>query len=302
MAVAVVVTLVGYPDPLPVTGDVRVHDPTMVKTASGYLMAHTGQNIALKTSTDRVTFTNAGQVFPDGAPWTLEYTGGGATLWAPHLSYLNDRYYLYYAASTLGSRKSAIFLATSPTGAAGSWTNEGLVVATSAENDYNAIDPDLYVEDGRWWLTFGSYWSGIKQIEIDPLTGKPLGTAIGSLAGRGGGAIEAATIAKHGEYYYLYVSFDRCCQGADSTYRVMVGRSTALGGPYVDRAGVAMMSGGGTEILAGHGGVHGPGHQDVLSDAEGDVLVYHYYADNGTPLLGLNDLTYDSSGWPALRT
>ncbi|UVS80685.1 arabinan endo-1,5-alpha-L-arabinosidase [Actinokineospora sp. UTMC 2448] len=295
---------VDYPDPAAVTGDVSVHDPTVVKTPSGaYLLAHTGANILLKTSADRVAFQNAGQVFPDGAPWTEPYTGGGNILWAPHLSYLNERFYLYYSASTLGSRKSAIFLATSPTGEAGTWTDAGLVVETDDADDYNAIDPDLTVDDdGRWWLTFGSYWSGIKQIAIDPDTGKPLDSAILDLASRGGDAIEAATIAKHGSYYYLYVSFDRCCQGANSTYRVMVGRSDSINGPYVDRAGVPMLDGGGTEIVASHGAIHGPGHQDVLTDGDTDILVYHYYADNGTPLLGINPLAYDAEGWPALQS
>jgi arabinan endo-1,5-alpha-L-arabinosidase len=119
-----------------------------------------------------------------------------------------------------------------------------------------------------------------------------------AIAGRGGGAIEAPFIVKRGSYYYQYVSFDLCCRGASSTYRVMVGRSTSVTGPYTDRAGVAMTSGGGTQILAGHGSVHGPGHEAVLADTGGDLLVYHYYADNGASLLGINHLTYDPAGWP----
>lgn len=303
VTVATAPSAAAYPLPGRVTGDIGVHDPSVVKRADGsYLVAHTGNNIALKTSTDRTAFRNAGSVFPNGAPWTTTYTGGSRNLWAPDLSYRNGQYFLYYSASTFGSNRSAIFLATSPSGNSGTWTDRGLVIESRTSDNFNAIDPDLVVDDqGRWWLSFGSFWSGIKMVALNPATGKRSDSTIRSIAGRGGGAIEAPNIVKRGSYYYLFVSFDRCCQGAASTYRVMVGRATSVTGPYTDRNGVAMNSGGGTEILAGQGGVHGPGHQDVLADNDSDVLIYHYYADNGTSLLGINLLAVDSSGWPYLH-
>ncbi|WP_410643294.1 arabinan endo-1,5-alpha-L-arabinosidase [Amycolatopsis sp. lyj-346] len=289
-----------YPNPGRVTGDIGVHDPSVVKRPDGsYLVAHTGDNIALKTSTDRIAFRNAGSAFPNGAPWTTTYTGGGRNLWAPDISYRNGQYYLYYSASTFKSNRSAIFLATSPSGNSGTWTHRGLVVESRSTDNFNAIDPNLVVDDqGRWWLDFGSFWSGIKLIQLDPATGLRLGSGMTAISGRGGGPIEAPVIVKRGQYYYQYVSFDFCCRGAASTYRVMVGRSASITGPYSDRNGVPMTSGGGTEILAGHGSIHGPGHQAVLSDNDGDLLVYHYYADNGAARLGINRLTYDSAGWP----
>ncbi|MFI9528985.1 arabinan endo-1,5-alpha-L-arabinosidase [Micromonospora rosaria] len=290
----------GYPQPGRVTGDVSVHDPTIVRRPSGgYLLAHTGDNIALKTSPDRTAFRNAGAAFPGGAPWTTTYTGGSRNLWAPDLSYHGGRYLLYYSASTFGSNRSAIFLATSPTGDAGTWTHQGLVIETRTSDTYNAIDPNLVVDaSGRWWLSFGSFWSGIKLIELNPATGLRADTTVRSIAGRGGGAIEAPVIARHGGHYYLWVSFDQCCQGAASTYRVMVGRSTSVTGPYLDRAGTPLTSGGGTQVLAGHGSIHGPGHPAVLTDTDGDLLVYHYYADNGAARLGINRIGYDAAGWP----
>ncbi|MEV4355352.1 arabinan endo-1,5-alpha-L-arabinosidase [Nonomuraea sp. NPDC049625] len=290
-----------YPNPGRVTGDIGVHDPSVVKRPDGsYLLVHTGDNITIKTSTDRTAWHNAGVVFPGGAPWTTSYTGGSTSLWAPDISYRNGRYYLYYSASTFGSRNSAIFLATSTTGASGSWANQGMIISTTSSSNYNAIDPNLVVDaQGRWWLSFGSFWTGIKLIQLDPATGKRLGTSITGLAQRTGTtAIEAPFIFRHGSYYYLWVSFDACCQGASSTYRIMVGRSSSVTGPYVDRNGVAMTSGGGTQVLAGHGSVHGPGHQAVVPDSDAEVLYYHYYADNGAPLLGINLLGYDSAGWP----
>lgn len=293
----------GYPNPGHVTGDIGVHDPTAVKRPTGgYLVAHTGDNIALKTSADRTAFRNAGQAFPGGASWTTTYTNGGRNLWAPDISYRNGQYYLYYSASSFGSNRSAIFLATSPSGDSGTWTHRGLVIESRTSDNWNAIDGNLVVDDqGRWWLSFGSFWSGIKMIELNPSTGLRLNSTFLSIAGRGGGAIEAPFIFKRGSYYYQYVSFDRCCQGASSTYRVMVGRSTSVTGPYYDRNGVNMNSGGGTQILASHGGIHGPGHQAVLADTDGDLLVYHYYTDSGASLLGINRLVYDAAGWPSVQ-
>ena len=289
-----------YPNPGFVTGDIGVHDPTIVKRPDGtYLVAHTGDNIALKTSADRITFRNAGAAFPAGAPWTYPYTNNGRSLWAPDISYHNGRYYMYYAASTFGSNHSAIFLATSTTGASGSWTDQGLVIESRSADNFNAIDPNLYVDaQGRWWLAFGSFWSGIKLVQLDPATGRRLDGTLRSIAGRGGGAIEAPFVFRRGSWYYQYVSFDLCCRGASSTYRVMVGRSTSPTGPFLDRNGTDMLAGGGTQILASHGSVHGPGHQAVLADSDGDYLVYHYYADNGASLLGINRIGYDAGGWP----
>ncbi len=289
-----------YPNPGVVTGSINVHDPGIVKKPDGtYLIAHTGNNISLKTSTDRTAFRDAGVAFPSGASWTTSYTGGSANLWAPDLSYRNGKYYMYYSASTFGSNRSAIFLATSTTGASGSWTNNGLVISSSSSNNYNTIDPNLYVDpSGNWWLSFGSFWDGIKQVKLNSSTGLRADSTIRSLASRGGGAIEAPFLFRHGSYYYLFVSFDLCCRGASSTYRIMVGRSSSPNGPFVDKSGKTMSSGGGSEILAGHGSIHGPGGQSVFTDSDADVLVYHYYADNGSARLGINLLGYDSSGWP----
>ncbi|WP_166435910.1 family 43 glycosylhydrolase [Cellulomonas shaoxiangyii] len=289
-----------YPGPGVVTGATWAHDPTVVKRPDGsYLVATTGRGIPLKTSRDRTAWTDAGSAFPNGTPWTSAHTTGD--LWAPDLSYRDGQYWLYYSASTFGSRNSGIYLATSPTGNAGSWTNRGLVVSTTASSDHNAIDPDVVTDaQGRTWMSYGSFWTGIKLIEINPSTGLRQGTALHSLATRSAG-LEAPDILYRDGWYYLFVSFDACCRGADSTYRVAVGRSASITGPYVDRAGTRMTSGGGTEILAGRGSVNGPGHSATLRDTDGDVLFYHWYTDAGDSRLGINLLGWDSAGWPFVR-
>ena len=111
-------------------------------------------------------------------------------------------------------------------------------------------------------------------------------------------SVEAPVIFEKNGYFYLFVAFDLCCRGASSTYRIMVGRSKTITGPYVDRSGAAMTAGGGTEILASHDAVHGPGHPAVLADGSQTVLAYHYYTPANDARLGINLLNWDSSNWP----
>jgi arabinan endo-1,5-alpha-L-arabinosidase len=293
-----------YPDPGPVSGDVRVHDPSLVRALDGtYILVHTGDNLVIKTSADRIAWRDAGVVWPSGAPWTATYTKGSPTLWAPDISHHDGRFVLYYAASTFGSQRSGIFLATSPSGLPGSWTDHGLVIDSGPAVDFNAIDPNLVVDArGGRWLSLGSFWTGIKLVRLDPATGgrSTSDREVRALAQRPAApdAIEAPFVFRHGGFSYLFVSFDLCCRGAQSTYRIMVGRSASVTGPYVDRSGTPMTAGGGTQVLAGHGSVHGPGGQSVIADGDGAVLVYHYYADDGTALLGINRLGWDAAGWP----
>ena len=101
-------------------------------------------------------------------------------------------------------------------------------------------------------------------------------------------------------YYYLFVSFNACCRGAASTYRTMVGRSTNIAGPYVDKQGVRMLDGGGTQLLASAGPYVGQGGGDVLIDGPIYRLVHHYYDANanGRPRLAVLNLMWSSDNWP----
>lgn len=294
------------PNDLDISGDLGAHDPSMVLTDDGYIVYATNDGLRARTSPDLSEFQVTGAAFLNGVDWAAQFTDGDPlALWAPDVSQHDGTYYLYYSASTFGSQSSAIGLATSATGLPGSWTDHGEVISSEPGDDFNAIDPSLIVDaSGKWWLTLGSYWDGIKMISIDPATGMQSSedTTIYSLASRSGGAIEASDMIEHDGAYYLFVAFDRCCAGTDSTYRVMVGRSDSPTGPFVDQSGIAMLKGGGTEILATNGNVIGPGGADVYSEGSEDLLVYHYYdgADNGAVHLAIDRIEW-VDGWPQIN-
>jgi arabinan endo-1,5-alpha-L-arabinosidase len=234
-------------------------------------------------------------VFETVPDWIADVVGGTpGNLWAPDINATTGGFRLYYAASTFGSNRSVIALATAEH-IEGPWRDAGEVFRSTRADNFNAIDPD-YLE-GK--LAFGSFWDGIKMIDIDAATGQRSGSAIYPLASRGGGPIEAASLAHTGGFYYLYVSFDRCCAGLNSTYRIMVGRSASITGPYVDQSGMALLTGGGSQLLATTGDEIGPGGEDVLGDG---YLAYHFYdaRENGAPKLGIRSVTY-ANGWPVLQ-
>ncbi|KAG7088888.1 hypothetical protein E1B28_012835 [Marasmius oreades] len=301
LALIIAAVVSAVPGPGVVTGDTAVHDPTMCKDKNGkYWVFSTGQGIPIRSSTDRTAFKLEGKVWPNGASWTDKYTGkSNGDLWAPDCYYSGGTFFLFYAASTFGSQNSAIFFATSTTGAPGSFTDKGLVTSTSSSNNYNAIDPNLLIVGNTWYLSLGSFWTGIKGFQLDPSTGKPQGS-VTSLAQRtaNGGAIEASVVYKNGNFYYLFSSWDKCCAGTSSTYNIRVGRSSSPNGGFVDQSGVALTSGGGTLVLGSHDKIIGPGGQDVFDDTDGPILVYHYYTSTGS-FLGINRLDF-SSGWPVV--
>lgn len=283
------------------TGDVGVHDPSIVKENNLYWVFSTGQGIQVKYSSDGLKWTNGVQIFASPLSWWKTYVPNQATndVWAPDIHYFNGRYWLYYSISSFGSNTSAIGLTSTDSIIGGKWRDDGLVLRTTSSNNYNAIDPNLTIDkDGNPWLAFGSFWGGIKLTKLDKTTMKPTGSLY-SIAARpnNGGAIEAPNITYRNGYYYLFASFDSCCKGVDSTYKIAYGRSTSITGPYVDKNGVSMMNGGGTIMDSGNDRWKGPGGQDIYNN---NIIVRHAYdaQDNGAPKMLINDLLWDSSNWP----
>jgi hypothetical protein len=286
----------------------------MIKCGSRYYIFSTGNNIPSKSSADRINWSAGPTVFttPTRPAWISNavpaFTG---SLWAPDIMFTNGLYYLYYSVSSFGSQVSAIGLVTNPTldptDPSYQWTDQGPVIQSDSSVTYNTIDPGiLMAADGRVWMSFGSFFSGIKLIELDPATGKRIATnsPLYALAVHPPStAIEGSDIVQHGNFYYLFVNWDTCCQSINSTYNIRVGRSTNVTGPYLDRTGNNMATaGGGTLFLESTGRFIGPGHAGVYTEGGTNWFTYHYYDGNasGSPTLGMGRLYWDTNNWPQL--
>ncbi len=299
--------------------NVFARDPsTIVKHDGVYWVYGTGKGIQQFSSKDRLHWTYRGPVFPTAPHWIADAVPGNKDngSWAPDVHYFNGTYHLYYCYSTFGSKVSGIGVATNATLDPKSWVDQGKVVTTGEDTDYNALDPCI-IEDanGGMWLSFGSYFSGIKLIALDAKTGKQSETdskvyRIASRPDSPGNAIEASCVYYHDGYYYLFVNWDSCCVGARSAYNVRVGRSTAITGPYLDKDGKDMLTGGGTLFLGsindnGSGRLCddevGPGHVGILHDTDGDWVSTHkeWTRDKqGRTTMNVQKLAWDSDGWP----
>lgn len=292
-------------DAMVLAGNLDVHDPVTLAVGNRYFLFHTGARIPVKTSSNLRDWSNAGSVFNSNPAWISSLVPGASDLWAPDISHFGGSYHLYYSASTFGSNRSCIGHATRNSLDSGSWFDRGPVVCSNVGgpgDDWNAIDPNLILDgDGVPWLFFGSFWSGIKAVKLDS-SGVRADEVLHSIAARNndGKAIEAPFITRRCGYYYLFVSFDFCCRGSSSNYRQLVGRSTDLLGPYLDRAGRSLLDGGGTPLLQGNSRWRGPGHNALLFVGERAYNVYHSYdaQNQGRAQLRIAELVWDSEGWP----
>lgn len=292
----------------------RVHDPVIAEENGQYYIYHTGPLIPMLCSPDKVTWEMCGRVFKVNPAWSREISPNLIDFWAPDISYFNDRWHLYYSASTFGSQDSGIGLATNvtldPDSPDYAWEDQGIVLRSRPGDRWNAIDPNLVLDEtGEPWLVWGSFWQGLWMRKIDAQTGlfDPDDEEYHHLANRSAwpgntSAIEAPFIVRYDNRWYLFASFDQCCQGAQSTYNVRVGRSDKLTGPYVDRDGVEMLKGGGTRILSEYGQWKGPGHNGMLIEDGIYWMVYHAYDANqiGVPKLRIESIAWDDEGWPSL--
>src|SRR6185312_976718 len=276
---------------------------------SGHLPIHCSQDLA--------NWSLCGSIFPSGIPaWVSARVPGIEGLWAPDISYFNGLYHIYYCGSTLGSNRTVIGLATNatldPHDPAYKWQDRGLVLESKRGENFNALDPNILVDvDGRIWLNYGSYWSGIKQRQIDPATGMLLASnpRVYALATRPSvphNPIEGASLVRRGQFYYLFVSVDYCCAAtlAGDNYKEAVGRSTSPHGPFLDENGTAMLEGGGTVILESNKEWNAPGGGTAYLDAStGESLLIFHAQDlsrNGVPYQWVKKLGWVNQ-WPAIE-
>ena len=304
------------------------HDPVMAKEGDTYYIYATGMGIQQMTSKDRKTWTVLPQPVMTVIPgWTTDSVPGfGNHVWAPEVIQWHGRWWMAYSCSTFGRNGSAIGLLSSRSLAANMWKDEGCIVTSREKRDnWNAIDQNFVIDDNdQPWLVWGSFWDGIQLAPLDSTMHlKKAESAFPRTIARrydpnykpteenptskyaGTNAIEAPFIFRHAGYYYLFVSWDYCCRGAKSNYRVAVGRSRNVAGPYLDRTGKDMANGGGTLFLEGDKtNWEAAGHSAAYTFDGQDLFVCHGYSatQNGAAFLIQRTISWTEDGWPELIT
>ena len=247
-----------------------------------------------------------GLISEDGWTWNggAERPGGGA---APDAIKIGDRYLIAYGATGggLGGGHNGRILTMwnktlDPKSPDFKYTEPIVVAASEGMEDSDAIDPGLLLDptDGRLWVSYGTYFGYIRLVELDPKTGKRV---------EGNKAIdiaidcEATDLMYRDGWYYLLGTHGTCCDGANSTYNIVVGRSKKVTGPYLDNMGRDMLKGGGKMVISSGGRINGAGHFGRTDLGEGvQKISCHYEADldqGGRSVLGIRPLLW-KNGWP----
>lgn len=301
--------------------DITVHDPVMIKQKDTYYLYCTGNGISVFSSKDLKTWKNEPQVFAEKPVWADAVASDFKNhIWAPDISFHNNIYYLYYSVSAFAKNTSAIGVTTNttldPKDPAYKWVDQGIVIQSIPNRDlWNAIDPNLtFDENNTPWLAFGSFWEGLKLVKLNPdlksiaqpqewhTIAKRKRTFELADSDPGDGALEAPFIFKKNGYYYQFLSWDLCCRGKESTYKVVVGRSKTITGPYLDKEGKSLNEGGGTLLIQGDNNWYGAGHNSTYTFDGKDYIIYHAYSakENGRPVLQIKQLQWDAALWPTL--
>jgi arabinan endo-1,5-alpha-L-arabinosidase len=292
---------------LALDGDILIHDPsTIAQHAGRYYTYGTGNGIPVLSSEDGWTWNRAGSLMsavPGGKAGPAVLARGGSNTWAPDVIHIGDKYFVYYSAPATQPRSAIGLLigrTLDPQSPDYKWEDGGPVVWSDGIEDSNAIDPGVLLDpEGRLWMVYGSYFGYIRLVELDPKTGqrrypdrKAVDIAINS---------EAAILIHRDGWYYLLVTHGSCCQGANSTYNIRMGRSRKVTGPYLDNMGVDMIEGGGKLFAASRGRHVGPGHFGRLDLGQGvEKFSLHYEADldrGGVSVLDIRPLLW-RDGWP----
>jgi arabinan endo-1,5-alpha-L-arabinosidase len=289
--------------------NIRVHDPSsIVRDGDQWWLFSTGVGIPSFHSKDLLDWVKGPPIFSNAPAWIAEAVPENRRMyyWAPDVIRLNDRFLVYYSVSSFGKNRSVIALASNRTLDPNSpdylWQDEGPVISSQRTNNFNAIDPAVTKDSkGRFWMSFGSFWSGIKLVELDALTGKrATNAALYSIASHE--TIEAPYIFFHDNFYYLFVNWGFCCRGTNSTYEIRMGRSREITGPYFDETGKDLARNGGTVFAESESPFIGPGHTSILQDGSKFWVSMHFYdgTDRGASKLAIRPLKWDESGWPKL--
>ena len=289
-------------------------DPTVIRTDEGFYLYATQTNsywIPIYFSKDLVNWEFKRSAFRKATRPTEDVLPGGGAFWAPEIRYINGKYVLYFSWAKWGDGSISYTAVATSDSPVGDFLNAKPLLITD-DFGSNCIDQFYYEEDSKKYMFVGSF-NGIYVTELtdDGLSvkrgadGKPVLKK--QVCGR---AFEGTNIYKKGKYYYLFASINNCCpnNGMDSKYKVVVGRSENLLGPYVDRKGKDMLDNSWELVLEGDGETFfGPGHNSIIipDDAGTDWMIYHSYVkENGAVggRLGMLDrIVWSADGWPTIR-
>lgn len=271
-------------------GEPYIHDPSTVVESNGkYFTFGTGAGGLM--SDDGYTW-HSGAVRP----------GGGV---APDIIKIGDRYYVAYAVGGGGmsgghaSNVKVMWNKTlDPKSPDFEYHDVGVVASSNGVEDCDAIDPSFLYAKGHLWLSYGTYFGFIRIVELDPKTGKRLP---GNKAVNVAIDMEATDLLYRDGWYYLLGTHGTCCDGANSTYNIRVGRSRNPTGPYVDNMGIPLLKGGGKLVAAASGRHIGLGHFGLLNLGDNvQKFSMHYEADldrGGRSVLDIRPLLW-KDGWP----
>ena len=281
--------------------DMSAPDPTVIRAEDGtfYLYATEDmRNVPIFHSANLADWKLVGTAFTDNSRPKWLPKGG---IWAPDIQRVGGKYHLYYAKSVWGGEWDAgigVAVSNSP---AGPFVDRGCMFTSKQIGIQNCIDP-FYIEDGgKKYLFFGSF-HGIYGVE---LTADGLHVKQGAKPREVAGTfMEATYIRRRGGYYYLFGSAGTCCEGARSTYRITIGRSKSLFGPYVDKTGQRLLDNHYNILLDKDDSVLGPGHNAglITDDAGNDYMFYHGFKasdpDAGR-VVWLSRIVW-ADGWPSV--
>ncbi len=269
------------------------HDPSMIRFEDGYALMSTNNNLQLWTSEDAYSWHDHKSTVSGVPQWAYTYSPNTEGIWAPDIFYMNGEYRVYYCVSEFGNRNSAIGYQSTTSimpGATGyGWKDHGHVFHTKQGTDsYNAIDADVVKDtEDNYWMAFGSFGLGIQLIKLDATTGlqasddKTVYNIARRTSKESGGAEEGPSLIEHNGQYFLFTAWDICCQQGPNiektTYKTAYGRADNVTGPYKDRAGYSMASGGGTILMERYGRYVGPGGGEAFQDLNRVRFVHHYY-------------------------
>lgn len=277
-------------------------DPTIIKAQDGYFYLYATEsvrNIPIYKSKNLVYWTFVGTAFTDVTRPIFEPKGG---LWAPDIEFLNGQYVLYYSMSVWGGEWTCgigVAVADKPEGP---FEDKGMLFRSNEIGVQNSIDQFYIEENGKKFLFWGSF-RGIYAIELsdDGLSLKS-GAEKQQIAGT---AFEGTYIYKRENYYYLFASIGTCCEGVNSTYQLVVGRSQSLFGPYFDKTGKNMMDNGYSLVIGSNNRFVGNGHcSEIVQDDDGNDWIFYHGIDTKNPrgrVLMLDQIKWDEHDWPYVK-